>query len=84
MSKFPFIFREITLLTSWCFLMQQNYKTIGTESEYILTRFGSYFETLHDVSASHLEVLVKNFKYTIQSESKCIHYNMNIGSNNTL
>ena len=27
-------------------------------NEHFLTRFGSYFETLHNVSASQLEVLV--------------------------
>ena len=62
----------------------------------ILTHFGSSFETIHDVSASQLEVLVtwprllvekpkrrESFQNSIQSELNSFHFNMNIGSNNT-
>ena len=41
------------------------------------------FESLRDILASQLEALVTRLSNTIQSEFKCIHFNVNIGFNNT-
>ena len=55
-----------------------------------LAHSGLYFETIHNVSASQLEVLVTwrfpSWEMPKKQDPKwvkCIHFNMNIGSNNT-